>query len=110
MSKCVIDLVDKLGGSIILPPESIVSPSLCNVYTCFNGIDGLVCYMQEDYCTIVKEELQCSFMDAYLVTWQIVLANKSIKKVGSFYNDTVKKLMQHLMLLALGPYLTEMVE
>ena len=66
--------------------------------------------MQEDYSTIVKEELQCSFGLAFLVTWQILLANKAIKQVGSFYNDTVKILMQQLMLLALGPYLLEMLE
>ena len=81
-------------GSIELTHKSIVSPSLCNVYTCcFNGVDGLVCNMQEDYSKIVKEELQCTFGLAFLVTWQILVANKAIKKVGSFYNDTVKNLM-----------------
>ena len=54
--------------------------------------------------------MQCSNSFAFLVTERILHVYKGIKTAGAFYIDSVKKLMERLMLLALSAYFEEMRE
>ena len=98
-------------GSIEISHKSIVSPSICIVCTyCFNGGDILVCNMQGDYIKVFEQAFQYEYWSACQVTSVIIDANIAIEDVGSFYNDTVKNLMQQLMILDLSPYWPERVK